>query len=214
MSLASQKATELDAFTASIDPAAARLRYCLDRSVPIFNDRAWSADGKSAYMAATILGIERDQSHTLLGRAHFKGVERALSYHVEDPFFSKIEVGPLSKRALGWVYFAKSVNYPHVLKIGFSASVDKRLPQVSRIYGEPIELVRAYAGTKMDERQEHVRRWRDNCAHEWFFDPESACREIPPFLLPENIAVKVEGRRNRVAGLQRTLVALRAKAIP
>ncbi len=186
---------QASAFVAGIEPARARWEYCL----PASHYRYRRPDGRivlcpnpgSMATSAKILGrrkfwVERGfHDMRLLGfdGAQARDEERHGKHRSlgMQPLF---DVGPLKAWEAGHVYFARLVEAPHVLKIGFSRRVHERIDDIERqhrvrLFVEPHGL---QVGTHLNEQKWH-RSWRSaNIMGEWFFDPFMTERTLPGFL--------------------------------
>jgi hypothetical protein len=74
---------------------------------------------------------------------------------------------PLDERYVGFIYSARAVSEPSVTKIGFSTRPERRMKELSRLYGVEIRLVRALPGTILHEWALH-RNTPFSVASEWY----------------------------------------------
>lgn len=74
---------------------------------------------------------------------------------------------PLDERYVGFIYSARAVGEPSVIKIGFSTRPEKRMKELSRIYGVEIRLVRTLPGTILHEWALH-QNTPFSVASEWY----------------------------------------------
>lgn len=74
---------------------------------------------------------------------------------------------PLDERYVGFIYSARAAKEPGVTKIGFSTRPEKRMKELSRIYGLEIRLVCALPGTILHEWALH-QNTPFSVAPEWY----------------------------------------------
>jgi hypothetical protein len=187
---ASALAQEAADFAGKITPCRERWEYCFDRASYIYpSKRGYDVvclNTRTLPVCERILGVRKGSAGIKMARLRDYGFEASeaeaatWSWH-KGPYFT---VGPMEAWHVGHVYFARLVDHPHVVKIGFSRRVRGRLEDVesnckARITVNPDEL---RVGTMADEHWWH-RHWKPtHISGEWFFDPAMADRRLPSFL--------------------------------
>lgn len=76
-------------------------------------------------------------------------------------------MSPLDERYVGFIYSAQATGERGVTKIGFSTRPEKRMKELSRIYGVEIRLVRTLPGTILHEWTLH-QNTPSSVASEWY----------------------------------------------
>lgn len=180
-------------FAGKITPCRERWQYCFDSASFLFTtNRGYDVitlSTRTLPVCERILGIRKGSAALRMASLRdygFDGAEeRAAGWDwYEGPYFT---VGPMEAWHVGHVYFARLVNHPHVVKVGFSRRVRERLENVeskckARIVLNPAEL---RVGTMADEHWWH-RHWKaTHISGEWFFDPAMTDRSLPAFLTPK-----------------------------
>lgn len=180
-------------FVASIDAPRPRWEYCLTASHYRYRtDRGevvLQPNARSIPTAAKVLGRRKFWAERGLRELRRYGYEGAEAREAEsrkrfDYLPALFEVGPLKAWEAGHVYFARVVDAPHVVKIGFSRRVHERIDDIERehrvrLFVEPRGL---QVGTLLNEQKWHRNWGKFNIAGEWFFDPFMTERTLPAFL--------------------------------
>lgn len=179
-----------------------RLEYCACKMPYLPNHpqsiSIGSGCGRGLGFAAKLLGVPLDIAKSYICRAKRETAAASLEhYYGRGLTGAWPRIGPLDESLLGYVYFARCVEAPHVIKIGFSREPEKRLKRVEKIYGTKIDLFGSYPGAELAEELEHKEHWPLRCAHEFYFDSESSNRETPAFLKPDVIPVRTDVGRKR-----------------
>lgn len=182
-------------FAGKITPSRERWAYCLDRAS--FSEwlewrgETFFLNERVLPVCDRILGIYRGASGYRLKQLRERGYDGAEEHYAKrwsdhgKPFFG---VGPMEGWHVGHVYFARLVDHPHVVKVGFSRRVRERLEDVeskckAKLFVNPGDL---RVGTLADEHWWH-REWRKSrISGEWFFDPATTDRSLPAFLAPKS----------------------------
>ncbi|MGW9332700.1 GIY-YIG nuclease family protein [Bosea sp. NPDC055594] len=190
---ADEIAQEVGEFAARITPSRARWEYCLSRaSYP--GKTPWGSetlylDQRTLPVCDRIAGVNRGCAESRLRRLIQLGYDAAEADAAQrlsvngKPFFA---AGPLEAWHIGHVYFARLNGYPHIVKVGFSRRVRDRLDDIESKCKHPLSVRQGelFVGTMADEHMRH-RNWRSSrISGEWFFDPASSDRSLPPFLTP------------------------------
>lgn len=180
------------AFAEKITPAKARWQYCFDRASyksrhRITGEPTVYLNDRTFPVVDRITGCIRGGAGYRLGKIKRLGLEGAIAWDegykhiVTKPL---LHVGPMQAWNVGHLYFARCVDHPHVVKIGFSRRVRARLDDIesktkSKIEMRPGEI---RVGTLADEHWWH-KNWSDyRISGEWFFDPHMSDRSLPDFL--------------------------------
>lgn len=198
------------------DPVG-RLDYCA-RKMPYLpnypqNICVGYGYGRGLGFAAKLLGIPLDAAKSYVCRAKRETAAVALAhYYSRGTATTWPRISALDEALLGYVYFARCVEAPHVIKIGFSRDPAKRLKRVEKIYGTKLDLFGSYSGTELAEELEHKEHWPLRCAHEFYFDSESTNRDTPDFLKPDIIPVRTELGRKRALHDARLMAHVRRTA--
>lgn len=185
-------AQEAADFAGKIAPSRERWAYCLSRA-SYTQWTEWGGDTvyldeRSLPVCERITGIHKGGAKFRLSQLSKLGYDaaetKAARRHLTKSFF---HVGPMEAWHVGHVYFARLVDYPHVVKVGFSRRVRERVEDIeskskSRLVVSPGGL---QVGTMLDEHWWH-RVWRKSrISGEWFFDPSTTDRTLPSFLAPK-----------------------------
>jgi hypothetical protein len=189
-------ADEVNEFAASIEPAVARWAYAAGagsykyhserqgRTLDVVNDKALPS-------LSRLLGKSKSRVRSRLAQIYHLGFDEAIDFGLR--FDSKRltdilplyhSVGPLPHWCCGHVYFARIENYPHVLKVGFSRRVGERLDDIASKHKVKLIVPPRHlkVGTQADEHRWHKDWAQYQIEGEWFFDPRSTDRSLPPFL--------------------------------
>lgn len=169
-------------FAAEHEEAKPRWLYC--RSVLRHRDQLtdrWSYDERGLASCERFLKISAKYKLRMLRNQTFEEVDDRLRR-----FGGKgLTVGPVEPWQVGHVYFARLASHPHVVKVGFSRRVADRLDDLQRIAGCPLNFWTAQPGIRALEAWWHRDWHRFRINGEWFFDPQSADRSLPAFLVAE-----------------------------
>jgi hypothetical protein len=192
------RATEIADFASSIEPWRERWLYAAERVGPTFWGSSRSPS-RALHAAATMLGESPDLVRSRINAVRRFGFEGARE-HVRRLNPSRdLGMCPLDRRLVGHVYFARSVDHSHVVKIGFSTQIETRISRVAALYGTQLAVFRTVVGTRIDEQWWH-RDWQfHRIAHEWFFDPHSSCRIVPDFLKRDRLPLRRPGANGTAA---------------
>lgn len=187
-------------FAEKITPAMDRWNYCFSRATHPHRDKYGDRrllNIRTIPVCARLLGRDKGHVQSALGRIMHGGLDGAVEcvrgmfdkyqgaikgFHPDQYF----HVGPMQAWQVGHLYFARIVNHPHVVKIGFSRRVRERLEDIAskskaNIVLRPGEL---RVGTLADEHWWH-KNWESyRISGEWFFDPRMSERTLPAFLAP------------------------------
>lgn len=151
----------------AINDRDARLEHCLarligfDRHAPLYIDRARIAAGP-------LLGCS---SETVIHRAKvwkrrggLRGALKSLDW-MPGIVWSTPDILP---GLVGYVYGMTAVDFPGVVKIGFSADPHRRLRELQSEHGISLRLVCFVPGTRVDESLVHYDMRAHALANEWF----------------------------------------------
>jgi hypothetical protein len=165
------------------DEPAARYRFIMttlrgrhrDRGYVL--DRAFSAGGR-------LLGYGHgDLRYKLRLSERFSNIEDWFE-HTAWMMPGRLNVMPpcIPTADKGDVYLARLTDYPHIVKVGISVDLDRRMKQLTRQTGCHHEVESYRAGCYFDEAVQFIRRLPHNIWSEWFIDPSFGSSDLPEFL--------------------------------
>lgn len=167
---------------------SSRLRYVTDRLAPVSERRSSHFVGRAFYGASKILDMPTDRVWGICGSVRRrKSLEAYLEFRNKPPAFPPFEDGPIDPTLIGNVYFARVVSHPHIIKIGISKDLKRRMSQLKSETGEEHEVFASFEGTLVDECCAQFAMERNWIVREWFFDPQYEDR-TPPKWLPKGFA--------------------------
>lgn len=177
-------ATQCAKFAESISSCEQRWAYCFARATFWYQSKhgltSRVIDQRSVPTVERITGCRGAAFR--LAKIGSIGMEEALHYRFRVSERMLLTVGVMEPWHIGHVYLARLADYPHVMKIGFSRRVRQRLEDVESKAKLRLLVPRLIVGTMLDEQWQH-RQYQDfRISGEWFFDPASSERSLPPFL--------------------------------
>jgi hypothetical protein len=186
-------ATQIGDFAKRIEPAEARWSYCLERRQYTHRFRSGEV-GQCIRETGTeacnrILGTRLNPSslRLRLGLLHREGYAAAHEHYTRYGG-NGLSVGPLEAWNIGHVYFLRLSKHPHIFKIGFSRRLADRIDDIRSKTGAGMVVHAVRVGTLLDEQWWH-QNWRNHrISGEWFFEPASADRSRPDFLVEQKQA--------------------------
>jgi hypothetical protein len=180
-----ERVERLDELWAAISDDRAVYEYCWDRAHPYVRRR----DDLAAtlfHRVGLMLGVASDTArHIVSAMSRHGGLE---GYERWREGFRAEPLGPSCARVgqVGFVYYARLLRYPHVLKIGFSRFPVRREAELEAEFDQGLRIEEIAPGTVIDEVCEHIAAGRRYIRREFVFAPEHEDvrpGQIPPFLL-------------------------------
>ena len=181
-------------FADNITPAKMRWEYSFQACTFIKPDSVVgpyrAINMRTVPVAARLLGVSNSRIKLNFFRLGTMGYDDAVEASrkrlsiVRDWF----AVGPMQAWLVGHIYFARLIDHPHVVKIGFSRRVRERLDDIESRVKAKIELRKGElrVGTLADEHWWHKNWEKFNISGEWFFDPHMSDRSLPAFLTKQD----------------------------
>ncbi|TXN40519.1 GIY-YIG nuclease family protein [Methylobacterium sp. WL7] len=176
---------EQDRLFAQISDVRGRFAYIHERTHDRLKAKT-TRDASLFYRAGVLIGRNSDGARGLVRLINRKGVDGAYAFYQDFGAIPDFEDARPSVSQIGFVYTARFVRYPHVIKVGYSASPVRRMKELQGTFGEVLELVSAYVGTMLDEARDHVAAKHRYIGRECMFAPDFddvRPGRIPPFLL-------------------------------
>jgi hypothetical protein len=176
---------EQDRLFAELTGLRGRLAYIHERT----SDRVGAKTTRDAslfFRAGVLVGRNGDGARSMVKLINRKGIDGALAFYQDFGATVELEAARPSVSQIGFVYTARFVRYPHVIKIGFSAAPARRVKELQGKFGEVLDLEGAYVGTMLDEAREHINAKHRYIGRECMFAPDFddvRPGRIPPFLL-------------------------------
>jgi hypothetical protein len=153
-----------------------RVRYLMPDLARFADDRGYVID--RAFIAARkyiekgtqrrMRGMARNYARGMYGRTWMQeSMARPMSALPDDEF--------------GFVYTARVVGFPYLIKRGITTDLVRRQKDLSRQIGSAVEIEDCLPGTYFDEAMSFVRDRANHIVGEWFFDPSLPIGEMPEF---------------------------------
>ena len=163
-----ERIERIEADIKDLNSKRTRLEYVLNplAEIGVFStvaaDRAATAGGR-------LLGIQNDMVRHRAKMVRRRGsVEAALAWLEEWMVGGAWNVPVLAPDLIGFVYAAEAIDFPGIIKVGFSRDPERRLKDLQYQHRIRLNLVQAGVGTEFDEHliQHRMARW--SLANEWF----------------------------------------------
>lgn len=171
-------------FAQTITPCEQRWAYCYDRATYWYQNKhgvtSRVTNDRSVPTVERITGAR--SAGFRLGKIRTLGLDEALRFRFRISDRMLLTVGVMEPWHIGHVYFARLSAYPHIMKIGFSRRVRERLEDVEARAKEKLLMPGLLVGTLLDEQWWHKHYAAFRISGEWFFDPATTDRSLPPFL--------------------------------
>jgi len=145
-----------------------RLHYAIEPLIGIRRSSTIAAS-KARREAGNLLGWRSDMVSDRVGtwkrRSGLANVDAYLSKEPPLPLWHVSEVRP---EHFGFVYLMSAVEYPGIVKVGFSADPERRLIELQRAHQIKLRLEAYVVGTKLDEHLLQDTMAAHVLANEWF----------------------------------------------
>lgn len=152
-------ATALTEIVERISDPVERVGYVRERIPKFVGISRWHTN-RGALLTAQVLSVP------------YEWMAEVLSYLLLDqPERVQHFVADLNPSRVGFVYFARDKRDTTLLKVGFSATPEKRVKRISIETGRPFEIVDLKIGTMLDEHVEHCQRRHLAVSREFFREP-------------------------------------------
>lgn len=170
-----------------------RVRY-LARNLAVYHDDRGLAVDRAFIAARRYLPGGTQRRLRRVAREHWNGVSAA---YWQMPLMKRA-LPPLPDDEFGFVYEARLVEFPHIIKRGISTDVARRERELSRWIKTPVRVTSHRFGTYFDEAMSFVNDRANHIIGEWFFDPAIPIGDMPAyfnkFSVPDWKAAAVRAR--------------------
>lgn len=154
---------------AAIEDRMARLEYVLNPLAAIEVKWPTLALGRALTAGGRLLGADTDTMKYRARMVRRKGsVAAALASLEEWMTVTPWEVPPLDRDLIGFVYGMAAIDYPGIVKIGFSRNPEERLIALQKQFRIRLELIHYAPGTELDEHLVQHDMAKIKLAGEWF----------------------------------------------
>lgn len=145
-----------------------RLTYSIAPLVPLLPRLVPNAD-RAFVEAGRLMGCTTDtavhRARAWQRKGSLAAVDAAHSSWAGGPLW---HVATLDKERGGYVYGMSAVDYPGIVKVGFSRDPEVRCQQLQRDHGVALKLLTYVPGTMLDEHLLQVAMAGQSLANEWF----------------------------------------------
>jgi hypothetical protein len=163
------------AYAATLVSYEARAAHSLDRLIPFREFRTYGMD-RALVAAGRMFGIGKRPTRRLVK-------SRARNYKFVTSYADRaMMIVPSVEQFCGYVYSARMVDYPHIIKIGFSRQPEIREKQLSYEAKSPVRMETVELGTLFEEAYRLLVSGRQQINSEWYFDPSLPVTSMPDFL--------------------------------
>lgn len=185
-------------FAESIASPVARLGYVVDRVAPFLGYPSYFY-GPMSRNAGELLGRPTRRARKLVEMVRARGGAKPYLDFVSK--FAPFTPPTLAADAVRYVYVASVVSEPHIIKIGFSADLTRRMKQLKAETGREHVVISSWPGTGLDEAFAHLVNESRHISREWFFATDAKCREYPTWLPsgPREIFEQIRKKRPALA---------------
>jgi hypothetical protein len=161
------------AYAAQLMPYEARVAHTLERLVPFSEHRTYGMD-RALVAAGRMFGVGRRETRRLVSR-----LARGSMPMGRDRYMAAV---PTVEQFCGYVYTARLVDHPHIIKIGFSTQPAIREKQLGYAAKTRVEMEAVVPGTLFEEAYRLLVMGRHQINSEWFFAPGMPVTSMPEFL--------------------------------
>ncbi len=171
---------EVQALMDRLAPTDARLNYVADLLKPMLGVGE-PEDRNAFYAASRMLGCTPAFARNVVGAVARRGSAEAWrAWRAQAPALPVFEAPELADHLVGLVYFARPVSAPHVVKVGISTNLARRLRDLEAETGEAHELGRWFVGTAVDEAVAQFAMAGRRISGKWFATGEGG--QVPGFI--------------------------------